>query len=394
VVSLMLRPSRVARLLGQQVPSEDVPRLLEPLGFTVTSAAEGWRVDVPTWRVDVAREADLIEEVGRHFGFDRIPAAFPPLTAPQPPPDRAITRERILKELLTASGFSEAMTFAFVEREAALPFCADGTEPAAIANPLSEKYAVLRPSLLPGLVDACAHNRRRGRKDIRLFETGSRFLPATGEGRAAAAVWCGAADEAHWSAGLRPVDFFDLKGVVERVCATCGVGADFVEIQSAFLMPGRAAEVSVNAGGTRAVIGLVGQLVPAIAEARGFPASEEIYVAEIDMAALFSLAAGDDLRAESLPRYPSIVRDLSILVPDTLPAATVRGTIRSSAPPTLVSIVEFDRYTGKGVPAEQVSLSLRLTFRAPDRTLTDDEVQMAMAAILEALSTSHGATQR
>jgi phenylalanyl-tRNA synthetase beta chain len=394
VVSLTLRPTRIARLLGQQVPSEDVPRLLEPLGFTLTSASEGWRVDVPTWRVDVAREADLIEEVGRHFGFDRIPAAFPALAAPQPPPDRAITQERILKELFTASGFSEAMTFNFVEREAALPFCADGSEPAAIANPLSEKYAVLRPSLLPGLIDACAHNRRRGRKDIRLFETGSRFLPATGEGRAAAAAWCGAADQAHWSADLRPVDFFDLKGVVERAGATYGVRADFAEIKNAFLVPGRAAEVSVDTGGTRTAIAVIGQLVPAIAEARGFPVDEELYVVEIDMAALFSRAAGDDLRAESLPRYPSIVRDLSILVPDTLPAATVRGTIRSSAPPTLVSIVEFDRYTGKGVPAEQVSLSLRLTFRAPDRTLTDDEVQMAMAAILEALSTSYGATQR
>ena len=114
----------------------------------------------------------------------------------------------------------------------------------------------------------------------------------------------------------------------------------------------------------------------------------------MDTAALFSIAAGDDLRAESLPRFPSIARDLSILVPDTLPASTVRGTIRSSAPPTLVTVVEFDRYTGKGVPAEQVSLSLRLTFRAPDRTLTDDEVQQAMAEIVAALKRSHGAEQR
>ncbi len=394
IVSLTLRLSRITRLLGQEVPAEDVPRLLEPLGFGLTATSDGWRVTVPTWRVDVAREADLIEEVGRHFGFDRIPAAFPPLVTPQPAPEPAITRERILKTFLTASGFSEAMTFAFVEREAALPFCPEGTEPAAIANPLSEKYAVLRPSLLPGLLDACVHNRRRGRKDIRLFETGSRFTADAGEGRAAAAVWCGAADEAHWSTGAREVDFFDLKGVVERVCATFGVRAEFTGLRSAFLAPGRAAAASIDAQGTRVAIAIVGQLLPAVAAARGFPAAEEIYVAEFDLAALFSNAAGDDFRAESLPRYPSIVRDVSMLVPDTLPAATVRGTIRSSAPPTLVSIVEFDRYTGKGVPAEQVSLSLRLTFRAPDRTLTDDEVQMAMSAIVAALRASHGAEQR
>jgi phenylalanyl-tRNA synthetase beta chain len=351
-------------------------------------------VSVPSWRVDVAREVDLIEEVGRHFGFDRIPAAFPALVAPQPAADPAIRRERILKELLTASGFSEAMTFAFIEREAALPFCAQGTEPAAIANPLSEKYAVLRPSLLPGLIDACAHNRRRGRRDVRLFETGSRFSAETGEGRAAAAVWGGAADEAHWLTALRGVDFFDLKGVVERACATFGVRPEFVATRSPFLAPGRAAEAYAIATGTRVSIGIVGQLQPALAEARGLPAAEELYATEIDIAALFSIATGDDLRAESLPRFPSIVRDVSILVADTLPASTVRGTIRSSAPPTLVSVVEFDRYTGKGVPAEQVSLSLRLTFRAPDRTLTDDEVQQAMAEIVAALRATHGAEQR
>ena len=393
-VTLPLRAARITRLLGQEVPAADVPRLLTPLGFELQPDGTGWQVTVPSWRVDVTREADLIEEVGRHFGFDRIPAAFPVLAAPQPPPEPAIGRERLLRESLTASGFSEAMTFAFIEREAALPFCADGSEPASIANPLSEKYAVLRPSLLPGLIDSAAHNRRRGRKDIRLFETGSRFLPKAGEGRAAAAIWCGAALDLHWSAPIRSVDFFDMKGVVEQACGTLGVRPDFADARLPFLAPGRAAEAFVETGQGRVSIGVLGQLVPALAEARGLPTAEEVYVAELDTAALFSLAPGDDLRAESLPRHPSIVRDVSVLLPDTLPAATVRGTIRSSAPPTLVSIVEFDRYTGKGVPAERVSLSLRLTFRAPDRTLTDDEVQAAMAAIVAALRERHGAEQR
>jgi phenylalanyl-tRNA synthetase beta chain len=157
---------------------------------------------------------------------------------------------------------------------------------------------------------------------------------------------------------------------------------------------GRAARACAQRGGASAPFAVLGQLTPSIADARGFPAGEEIFVAELDLQALFSLAAGDDLRAESLPRYPAIVRDVSILVSDGLPAATVRGTIRSSAPPTLVSIVEFDRYTGKGVPAEQVSLSLRLIFRAADRTLTDDEVQTAMETIVAALKRDLNAEQR
>jgi phenylalanyl-tRNA synthetase beta chain len=393
-LQVALRRDRIARVLGQPVEAKDVPRILGPLGFGVEPDGGDWLVSVPSFRVDVSREADLIEEVGRHVGFDRIPATFPALTAAQPPPAGQISRERILRQVLTASGFSEAMTFAFMEREAALPFCTPGAEPTAIANPLSEKYAVLRPSLLPGLVDAAAHNRRRARKDIRLFETGSRFDPASGEQRAAALVWSGAADGPHWSGPTRNVDFFDVKGVLEQLAATFAVDAHVTAADRPFLAAGRSAELRADGSDGAAVLGVLGQLAPAIAAARGMTPGEEVYVAELDMAALFAAAASDDLRAEPLPRHPSVVRDVSILVPEALPAAAVRGTIRSSAPSTLVSIVEFDRYAGAGVPEGRISLSLRLTFRAPERTLTDGDVQVAMDAILTTLRTVHGAEQR
>ncbi len=392
-----LRSSRIARLLGQAVPADDVARILAGLGFGVAQAAADedggltWLVTVPSFRVDVAREADLIEEVGRHHGFDRLPTTFPALTAAQAPPPPQIARDRLIRQVLTAAGFSESATFAFIEKDASAPFCEPGVEAAPIANPLSEKFAVLRPSLLPGLVDACAHNRRRERKDIRLFEAGSRFT-REGEGRAVAFVWCGAAEGPHWSAPSRAVDFFDAKGVVEGICEAVGVYAEIAASRHGFLAAGRAAEV--RARGTAALLGVVGKLVPAIAEARGFPGAEDVYVAELNLDALTIASADADRLVESLPRFPSIVRDISMLVDDTLPAATVRGTIRSSAPSTLVSIVEFDRYQGKGVPDGRVSLSLRLTFRAPDRTLTDDEVQAATNRIVEALRTTHGAEQR
>ena len=135
-------------------------------------------------------------------------------------------------------------------------------------------------------------------------------------------------------------------------------------------------------------------MLPAVAEARGFPAGEEIYVGEIDLALVSVDGAGDDVRAAALPRFPSIVRDISILVDEVLPAAAVRGTIRSVAPDTLVSIVEFDRYQGKGVPEGRISLSVRLTFRASDRTLTDDEAQAATERIVEALRAAHNAERR
>jgi phenylalanyl-tRNA synthetase beta chain len=394
IVEVQLRRDRITRLLGIPVPDADVSRILQMLGFRIVQEGDAWAVAVPTFRVDVSREPDLIEEVGRHYGFDRIPATFPPLGQPQAPPAQVILRERILRQTLTASGFSEAMTFAFIERDAALPFCGPGAEPAGIANPLSEKYAVLRPSLLPGLIDACAHNRRRQRKDVQLFEAGNRFDARAGEGRSAAFVWCGAADGPHWSAPTRPVDFFDVKGVVERVCATYGISAEVVAATRPYLVAGRSAEVRVTGEAAAVSIGVLGQLLPSIADAREFPPSEDLYVAELDLTALFGAAPDEDVKAESLPRYPSVVRDVSILVADTLPAGAVRGTIRSAAPPTLTSIVEFDRYSGKGIPSERVSLSLRLTFRAPDRTLTDDEVQVAMDGIVGALRREHGAEQR
>ena len=389
--TIRLRAARIERVLGMPVPADDVPRILTSLGFDVTPSDEhSWDMTVPSFRVDVLREVDLVEEVGRHYGFDRLPATFPVLVAAQPAPDAAAERDRKIRAVLTAGGLSESMTFAFIEREAAAPFCADGVEPAAIANPLSEKFAVLRPSLLPGLVDSCAHNRRRGIRDIRLFETGSRFT-ADGEGRAVGLAWSGAGNPAHWSAPPRAADFFDLKGAVELLCRALLIDVvDFAPATAAFLAPGRGATVTSG----KVTLGIVGQLLPAIAEARGFPAGEEVYVAELDADALSACAPATELRAASLPKFPAIVRDLSILVGDALPAAAVRGTIRSAAPPVLQSIVEFDRYQGKGIPEGRLSLSLRLTFRSPDRTLTDEEVDAAMDRIVAALEQERDAQRR
>ncbi len=390
-VEVVLRSSRIARVLGVEVPHEEVTRILPPLGFTVQAeGSDAWRVIVPSFRVDVTREIDLIEEVGRHFGFDKLPVTFPALSSAQERPDPRIERDRRIRSVLMAAGLSESMTFAFIEREAADAFAEPGFTPAEIANPLSEKFAVLRPSLLPGLVDSCAHNRRRGIKDVRLFETGSRFT-AAGEGRAIGLLWAGSGVEAHWSGGARTADFFDIKGVVELLGSAFAVtDLEFAPSETPFLVPGRAA--TVTSGGH--AIGVLGQLLPAVADARGLPAGEEVYVAELDTDALASRAADDELRIESLPKYPAIVRDVSILIDEALPAAAVRGTIRSAAPPLLQSIVEFDRYLGKGIPEGRVSLSLRLTFRSPDRTLTDEEVEAAMNTIVGALEREHGATRR
>jgi phenylalanyl-tRNA synthetase beta chain len=383
-----LRRARIAGFLGVTIPDADVRRILDGLGFALRDVDEGWDVTVPTRRVDVVREADVLEEVARHFGFERIPATFPALTTAAPPIDPRTARARVVRGVMTGAGFSEAVTFGFIGAEAAAPF-ADEADVVPIANPLSENFAVLRPSLLPGLVDAVAYNRRREQRDVRLFEVGARFSRSAGERRALACAWMGAASLEHWSGGARDVDFFDMKGLVDRIAAIFGIVIETNVGGASWLAAGRSAVLT--AGGN--TVGMVGQLAPAVAARHGLPSTDAVYVAELDVDRLEESTARS-WRIEALPRYPSVTRDISMLVDAALASEAVRATIRHAAPDTLVLVREFDRYQGKGVPEDKVSLSLRLVFRSPDRTLTDAEVQAAMESIVDALKARHGAVQR
>jgi phenylalanyl-tRNA synthetase beta chain len=387
---LTLRRERVRAIIGVTVPDADVVRILASLGFELVSEGEGWTVTVPLRRVDVSREVDLIEEIARHHGFDQIPGRFPALLQASADVDPRITRARQLRAVMTGAGFSEANTFGFIAKAAAAPFAGEG-ELVAIANPLSENFGVLRPSVLPGLVSAVAYNRHREQRDIRLFEIGARFTRSAGERRAIAAAWAGATGGDHWGGGTRPVDFFDIKGVAERILFALNLQAGTEPAADAWLVPGRAA-VLTHDNGTR--IGHLGQLSPAIAEQHGLSPADSVYVVEVDLDAADAAAAIGTTAVEALPRFPSVARDISVLLDESLRAAQVRQTIRDAAPATLIRVREFDRYQGKGVPEGKVSLSLRLTFRSPDRTLTDAEVQRAMDDIMQTLRGKYGAIQR
>src|SRR5215467_392949 len=390
-LTVHLRRTRMNALLGVTVPDGDVSRILRSLGLDVANMADGWDVTAPTFRVDIVREVDLIEEVGRHYGFDRLEATFPALKQPSPAPDPRVGRDQLVRRVLTSAGLSEAMTFGFVEAKAASFVESDAAQLVAIANPLTAKFDTLRPLLIPGLVDAVAHNRRHGRRDVGLFEIGTRF-DVRGETRGVALAWTGAVSQ-HWSGGTRDVDFFDVKGVLERLGDALGAPVRFETATRPYLVAGQSAAVSTDG----MPLGFAGLLTPAIADTRGAPRLDPIYVAELDLEAL---SAGAGVRLESvrpLPRHPFVVRDLSIIVDDTLPAEIIRGTIRAAgegAIASLVGISVFDRYQGKGVPNGKVSLSLRFTFQAPNRTLTDAEVQTSFDQLLSALIREHGAVQR
>ena len=393
-IRLVLRRARLATLLGVQVADREVERILSRLGLLVTPTADGWSVVAPTARVDLQREVDLVEEVGRHYGFDKLPATFPVVTTPAAAPDPRVGRDQLARRALTAAGLSEAVTFGIIESTAAGAFASEpDTGVVAVANPLSAKFDTLRPSLLPGLVDAVAHNRRHGRDDVGLFEVGTRFSGA-GETRAVAVAWTGSATALHWSGGSREVDFFDVKGVVEQLCRALGVSVRCHAAREPFLVPGQTAAVLAGDG---VAVGIIGQIQPGLADARGLPRQDRLFVAEIDLDRLSALSVTTSEGTRSLPRYPFVVRDLSIIIADTLPAEIIRDTIQAvcaTTPAPLVAVTFFDRYQGKGIVEGTVSLSVRLTFQAADRTLTDADVQASVDSILETLKREHGAAQR
>ena len=319
--NLTLRRPRIERVLGQAVPDADVERFLSSLGFAISKNSQGWLVTVPTFRVDVSREVDLVEEVGRHYGYDRLPATFPALETPPPPADPRLERDRLVRRVLLAAGCSEAVSFSFIAADAAAPY-ADATDIVPISNPLTTQFSVLRPSLVPGLLTALEHNRHRERPDVRLFEIGA-CITRKGQQQRVAVAWTGDAGASHWSSGRRNVDFFDVKGLVERIAEALQVELTFSSASLPhYLVSGRAASV-MSGSQTLGVVGLLAQ-------------DQDVYVAELNLDALAAerspLISGP-LTFKPLPRYPSIARDISIVVDDILPAATVRGTIRSAAPP-------------------------------------------------------------
>ena len=402
--------ARVAQVLGADVPTSEITRTLEGLGFGVVPQASTadhaspaslptepgtcLSVTVPSWRIDVGRDIDLIEEIARHFGYDRLPTTFPTLEQTPAEPDGRLERDRLVRRLAASAGFSEAVTFSFIERGAALSFAA---APASGRHPQSTFGAVRRPAALVCCrVSSMPSHTTSGaaRRTLACSSWAPSSTETSGERRAVALAWVGAGAPTHWSGSRRPVDFFDMKGAVEahRGGAESRRG---VEAGGAPVPGTRPVCRGGRDSDRHGAIGVLGQLAPALTAARDMPLHAEVYVAEIDLDALADVASSP-LMFSSVPppRYPAVVRDLSIIVDDTLPAAVVRGTIHAAAPATLTRVREFDRYQGKGVPDGRVSLSYRFTFQAPDRTLTDADVQRAMTDIVQALIREHGAVQR
>jgi phenylalanyl-tRNA synthetase beta chain len=376
-----LRLSRSRQVLGVDVPADETSRILEGLGFEVTRRdAAGLEVRIPTWRGDVVREVDLIEEVGRHHGLARIPATLPPTREGSGLKPFQV-RERRMRDVLVATGFTEVINYSFVPSASARTFPADALR---LQNPLSADADVLRSSLVvPGLLTSVRTNLRHGRRDLALFEIG-RVFAASGEvlpreERRLGLVVTGRFGAAHWSEKPRAADFFDLKGVLEALFRRLGVDAPRLAAGGAppFLHPGRSAVIVADGP-----IGYVGALHPDFRDS--WELRDEAFVAELSVERLLE-DAPPPARFRPLPRFPAVGRDLSVLADASVSSAELLALVRAEAGETLQDAAVVDRYAGERIPAGKVSLTLSLRYQHPDRTLTGEEVQASIERVTRAL---------
>ncbi len=394
------RPERVKRLLGDDVPAEESKRLLASLGLkaqVAPSKSPGY--EIPSYRFDLELEVDLIEEIARLRGYDRVPQTLPARSLPPPerPHQQALAA---IRERLAASGFSEAVNYSFIAGAAATPF--GQPAPVALQNPLKAEQALLRSSLLPGLCQNLrtnlAHlNQVAGAAPaIRLFETGRVFAwPDAGERtegpvreRAMIALAAhGSRSPVGWRSDRESLDFYDLKGVVEAMVDALELrGATFGPASTEFLHPRARAHVLVEGQ----ACGVVGELHPSVAAALELPPG--VFVAELDAGRLFERWARP--RYAGLPRFPAVLRDIALVVPEGTSAAAVEAVLRAAGGSLLEGLVLFDVYRGAPLRDGQKSLAYSLQLRAPDRTLTDDEAGRVHEAIVAAAKSELGADLR
>ena len=394
--SANLRPARVEAITSLKVEETEMKRILAGLGFQQRlDDAALLTYEIPSWRHDVAIEEDLVEEIARHTGYDNIQVALPPAQSAGEY-HASETRKRKLRRALAACGYGEAIDLSFIEATndfELIPAFGAAANAVVLTNPIIEEASSMRQTLLPGLLSSIRHNLNQGMRDVRLFETGRVFAaPAANdlpqEREALALVATGGALEAARAESTRQVDFFDLKGAVEAAVDTMNLPAlSFDAADVKHLRAGQSAVISVKG----VQIGTIGRLAEAIAGNYKF--RQPVYAAELDLTALFELPEQPVLYSR-LARFPSIVRDVSLLVDRKVSVADLTSSAEGQKANYFVGVTFVGTYEGKGIAENQRSVTLRFEYRAPDRTLRDEEVDAVHWPIVEALKQKFDAEVR
>lgn len=390
VTPITLRAQRISQMLGMDMDAVEVERLLGALGLNISADGAGqWRVEVPSHRFDISLEVDLIEELARLYGYNRLPVRYP--QARLAPQAKAEARSELpeLRRLLVARGYQEAITYSFIDPRQFELFN-PGVEPLLLANPISNDMAAMRSSLWPGLVKVLQHNLNRQQDRVRLFESGLRFvgqLEGLKQEPMLAGVVCGSRLPEGWAQGRDGVDFFDVKADVEAVLGFAGAldAFTFVPGKHPALHPGQTARIERDGR----EVGYVGAIHPELAKALGL--DRPVFVFEL---VLSEVAQGKMPKFQELSRFPEVRRDLALLADREVAASAVLDVIRENAGEWLTDLRLFDVYQGKGIDPHRKSLAVGLTWQHPSRTLNDDEVNTATQNILTSLETRLNATLR
>ena len=392
---LLLRPERVNHILGAAYTKEEVCQVMQALQFPYTETEEGLWVDAPYYRQDIRIEVDLIEEVARIMGYDKIPATLP-LNASTG--GRTQEQQLLLKvkDSCVALGLNETVNYSFISPKEAdrlsLPEDHPWRSNLVVSNPLSEEQSVMRQSLLPGLLHTAARNQSRRNLDLRFFETGMIFIPAQEDVQSTqpqelltlGMLLSGAAED-NWLHQTKEYDFYDLKGMVEALATQLGVGPlSFSRCQREYLHPGRSAQISLG----ETVLGVIGEVHPVVAEA--YELSGRVLVAELLLAPLMQAAAEQGNKPHDLPRYPASSRDIAVIGSKEVAESAIAQSIRENGGEYLRQVRLFDLYDKAPIPEGQRSLAYGLLFRKEEGTLTDQEVDAAFNAIVAALESSFG----
>ena len=386
---VQLRRTSLARVLGHAIPDEEVAASLKRLGMRVQPSTDGWQVEAPAFRFDIATEVDLVEEVARVRGYEHIP----PRAGRQTTVLGSAPAEQVGLDVLTGCmvqrGYQEVLTYSFVDGELD-QLLAGGVRGAALANPLSADLSVMRQSLWPGLLQALRYNRARQQQRVRLFESGIRFLPdgvALSEEPVIAGIAVGPVLPEQWDERTRPADFYDIKGDVEALLSVSGPLAGFewtAEVHPA-LHPGRSAFIRREG---RAV-GWVGVLHPTLVQSLSLDEAPILFELRLD-----ELTRAPARSHRGLSRFPVVRRDLAVVVSRVMPVQRLVGAVREAAGPVLRDVVVFDVYAGEHIDATEKSVALGLILQETSRTLTDAETDKIIGGVIQRLGTDLNARIR
>jgi phenylalanyl-tRNA synthetase beta chain len=393
--SVTLRRSRIKSGLGFEMADDEVLDILQRLGLTIESSdSEGWTFGVPSYRFDMTIEADLLEELARIYGYNRLPTTSLLMEINLPEKTESLQPLHAIQQQLLARDYQEAICYSFVDPELQQLFSPD-LSPAKLQNPISADMAVMRTSLWPGLVQALKHNINRQQSRVRLFETGLRFMPNPAQGGVAglqqqpvlAGLIYGSRDHESWSSTADKVDFYDVKGDVESLFAMSGQPTEFTmsTADHPALHPGQAASISYKGH----VIGMIGAMHPQLQ--KQLDISQPVYLFEIMQHAIM------DVNLPSftpLSRFPEVRRDLAVIVDQTVTVADLQSKALEVTDETLIKLKVFDVYIGKGIDSHRKSVALGLTFQHLSRTLTDCEINESVDKVIETLKTTFNAELR